>query len=41
MDPTILLISGDVFKIIAITRTRLMTGLKRKLQSAKITDVDK
>ena len=37
MDPIITLSSGCVLN--AITRTKLMTGLKRKLQSAKITYV--
>jgi len=38
MDPIILLSSGCVLN--AIKRIKLMTGLKRKLQSARITNVD-
>jgi len=38
MDPIISLSSGFVSN--AITRTKLMTGFKRKLQSVRITNVD-
>ena len=39
MDPIITLSFGCVLN--AITRMKLMTGLKRKLQSARITYVNK
>jgi hypothetical protein len=39
MDPIITLSSGCVLN--AITRMKLMTGLKTKLQSARITNVEK
>ncbi len=38
LDPIILLSSGCVLN--AKTRMKLMTGLKRKLQSARITNVE-
>ncbi len=38
MDPIISLSSGFVSN--AITKTKLMTGFKRKLQSVRITNVD-